>query len=370
MNRTLVKGTVALVLLVSWFAIPVAVQEKVAGDAGAYDLVPNWSFPYPKAGYVWGSVTGVFAESANRVFVVMRGEIKVPTPQPPTFGGFYGSFARNAIGAPGNEMKNCIFVLGADGRPLETWTQWDDLCPGVHKVRISPYDPERRVWVVNERRNQVLVFSNDGKQLLMTIGEANVAGSDQTHLSRPQDLGFLPDGSVLVADGNSRVVKFDKAGKFIMQWGAPGNQPGQFSSVHAIAVDKNRRVYIGDRGNDRLQVFDEQGKFLAAWPNLNFLMDILISDATQDIWVDDNQTTKLIKFDASGTRHLEWDLHKGTPALPGLFYELHQISVDPDGTLYGIDNVYGRIQKFRPKPGADKSKLILPPTPLMAKAAR
>ena len=36
-------------------------------------------------------------------------------------------------------------------------------------------------------------------------------------------------------------------------------------------------------------------------------MDILVSDATQDIWVDDNQTTKLIKFDASGTRHLEWD---------------------------------------------------------------
>jgi hypothetical protein len=61
------------------------------------------------------------------------------TPQPPNFGGFYSSFARNAIGAPGNEMKNCIFVLGADGRPLETWTQWDELCPGVHKVRISPY---------------------------------------------------------------------------------------------------------------------------------------------------------------------------------------------------------------------------------------
>jgi hypothetical protein len=100
---------------------------------------------------------------------------------------------------------------------------------------------------------------------------------------------------------------------------------------------------------------------------MNFLMDILISDATQDIWVDDNQTTKLIKMDATGKRLLEWDLHKGTPALPGLFYELHQISVDPDGTLYGIDNVYGRIQKFRPKPGADKAKLILPPTPLMAK---
>ena len=58
-------------------------------------------------------------------------------------------------------------------------------------------------------------------------------------------------------------------------------------------------------------------------------MDILVSDATQDIWVDDNQTTKLMEFDANGTRHLEWDLHKGTPALPGLFYELHQIASIP-----------------------------------------
>jgi hypothetical protein len=56
--------------------------------------------------------------------------------------------------------------------------------------------------------------------------------------------------------------------------------------------------------------------------------------------------------------------------LPGLFYELHQISVDPDGNFYGIDNVYGRIQKFRPKPGADKAKLILPPTPLMPKTSK
>ena len=29
-------------------------------------------------------------------------------------------------------------------------------------LRISPYDPERRVWVVNETFNTIYVFSNDG----------------------------------------------------------------------------------------------------------------------------------------------------------------------------------------------------------------
>ena len=33
------------------------------------------------------------------------------------------------------------------------------------------------------------------------------------------------------------------------------------NTVHAIAIDKNRRVYISDRANSRIQVFDENGKF-------------------------------------------------------------------------------------------------------------
>jgi len=64
------------------------------------------------------------------------------------------------------------------------------------------------------------------------------------------------------------------------------------------------------------------------------------------------------------------DGHKGTPSRPGLFYELHQISVDADGTLDGIDNVLGRIQKFRRKAGAGQSQLVLPPIALMPKSTR
>ena len=66
------------------------------------------------------------------------------------------------------------------------------------QMGANPFGPYKGVWgqgTDEERRNQVLVFSNDGKQLLMTIGEANVAGNDQTHLSRPQDLAFMPDGA-------------------------------------------------------------------------------------------------------------------------------------------------------------------------------
>ncbi len=38
--------------------------------------------------------------------------------------------------------------------------------------------------------------------------------------------------------------------------------PGQFSTPHTIAVDRNDNVYVGDRANRRIQVFDTEGKFL------------------------------------------------------------------------------------------------------------
>jgi DNA-binding beta-propeller fold protein YncE len=373
MRRTVLVAVGALAL---WLSIPVLGQrgQPIAEKIGpnAYDVVEGWPLPYPKAGYTWGSNPGVFVESANRIFVALRGEIKLPDPIPAGYRGFYGSIFRSAISAPTNEVRSCLVVLDSTGRIVETWSQWDKLFEGSngpHKIRISPYDPEHRVWVVGETKHVVYVFSNDGKQLLMTLGEEGVAAEDSTHLGRPQDVAFLPDGSVLVADGltNSRVAKFDRNGRFVMAWGSRGTADGQFNAVHGLAVDRNRRVYVADRSNKRVQIFDENGKHLATWPNLRFPNDIFISDATQDVWVSDNMTTEIVKFDTSGKRLFSWD---ATGAVPGGFGELHQLAVDPNGIVYTADNVLGRIQKLRAKPGADKSQLIGPPQALMPMTRR
>ncbi len=342
------------------------ILDKIGPNA--YDVVADWALPYPKAGYAFGSLPGVFVESPNRIFVAMRGEIKLPSPVPAGYRGFYGSIFRSAINAAGTEVRSCILVLDASGKIVETWSQWDKLFAGTngpHKIRISPYDPERRVWVVGETKSVVYVFSNDGKQLLMTLGEEGVAASDETHFGRPQDVAFLPDGSALVADGltNSRIVKLDRNGKYLMAWGSRGAEDGQFNAVHGVEVDRNRRVYVADRANKRVQVFDENGKHLATWPNIRFPNHILISDATQDVWVGDNMTAEMLKFDTSGKRLFSWDA-SGTA--PGGFGELHQFSVDAEGHVYVADNVLGRLQTLRPRRGANPAQLIGPPKALMA----
>ena|SRR5688572_21065357 len=75
----------------------------------------------------------------------------------------------------------------------------------------------------------------------MTLGEAGVAGNDEKHFGRPTDIAWLPDGSFFVADGytNSRIVKFDRNGKYVSSWGTKGIGPGQFNptsrALHCVA---------------------------------------------------------------------------------------------------------------------------------------
>jgi hypothetical protein len=75
-------------------------------------------------------------------------------------------------------------------------------------------------------------------------------------------------------------------------------------------------------------------------------------------------TTEVVKFDTGGRRLFSWN---ASGPEPGGFGELHELAVDSQGIVYTADNVLGRLQKLRPKPGADPAHLIGPPTPLMPK---
>ena len=133
-------------------------QGVISGPVGPspYDIVRFWHKPFAKPGFAFGGNSGVFAESPDRIFVAQRGEFKMPDPVPPGFVGFAGSIGVNVLTAVDRRVwQNCLYTLDANGKVKELWTQWDKLCegssgPGPHRLRISPYDPEHRVWVVNE----------------------------------------------------------------------------------------------------------------------------------------------------------------------------------------------------------------------------
>lgn len=345
-----------------------AVQEVDLSTVGPspYDVVSGWHVPFAQPGYAFGGNSGVFVESPDRIFILQRGETRLPDPVPAEFEGYAGSIGINVLQDTERRVwRNCIYTLNGDGEVQERWNQWDHLCegsegPGPHRLRISPYDPERRVWVVNETFHQIYVFSNDGSELLMTLGEKGVAGDDDSHFGRPQDVAFLPDGRILVADGldNHRIVILDEHGRYISEFGGFGDGPGQFNGIHALGIGPDGLIFALDRSGGRVNVFrttDDPAEieFVDVWGGLTLTLDIIVGD--DHLWVTDLRPLRFVKFDFEGNVLYSWLVPDD---LPDGYLEVHTFSVDAEGNLYGGDNQYGRTQKFVPKPDADPDLLI------------
>src|SRR5258708_12395067 len=88
-------------------------------------------------------------------------------------------------------------------------------------------------------------------------------------INQPTDVAGGPKGEVFVAQGQTpgangdpRVLKFDKNGKFLKSWGGKGKGPGQFDVAHGIAIDASGRLWVADRENQRVQIFDQDGNYL------------------------------------------------------------------------------------------------------------
>jgi DNA-binding beta-propeller fold protein YncE len=357
--------------------------------------------------WTYGGARGIFAESPDRVFLLGGGElpnmkrpavrlltdigpnVQFPVPglpwrnantaTPPGAGGSRQDPAKGmemwrGSAPPYREMgvdarwEHCIVVVNAQGKIIEEWTQWDHLFKRPHAIYISPYDPQKFVWVVDDHTHAIYRFTNDGKQLVQTIGTPNVPGADATHFNRPTFIAWLPDGTFYVADGynGTRVAKFDATGKFLLDFGQSGDpeketRPGYMNNVHGVAVDvPTRRVFVNDRDNHRIQIFDENGKYLNEWriavkpSSLHFV----VIGADRTLAAFDRNTHKMLKYDLEGHLIYSW----GTVGdFPGTLWGVHGMATDQEGNLYVAEVDSGRFQKFRPRPGANPAALISKP---------
>jgi hypothetical protein len=382
--------------------------EKGGQDIfGAYDIV-NWPKPvHMQPGHerwTWGAGQSVFAETPNRVFILQRGELpNIPRPMTQKLGPSIefpigrlpwrdatsasppgALFAKDGktpgddldAGQPGVDYnwQHIVHVVDAQGNYIEgdTWWQWDKMFRRPHSVYENPYDPQKNVWIVDDYRHAIFLFSNDGKKLLKTIGTPNEPGADDKHFYRPTFMAFLPD-AIFVADGyaNTRVVKLDKDGNYVTAWGQRGEagketRPGYFNNVHGVAVDpQTRRVFVNDRGNRRIQVFDDNGKFLDSWSVGAPPADIhlIVMDGNRMLWAFDRASSKMIKYDLNGNLQYTWGTWGN---FPGGFWGVHGIHVDSEGNFYVAEVDNGGAQKFRPRAGANPAFLVAKPAPVTA----
>ena len=143
-----------------------------------------------------------------------------------------------------------------------------------------------------------------------------------------------------------------------MEFGELGDGPGQFDLVHGVAIDRNRRIYVGDRSNNRIQVFTEEGEFVDEWPDVSDPVGVFI-DEHDAVWVISARLNRLLKFNTEGELQYYLGTFGGTRGgFAGGLARPHQIDVDQDGNLYIASWDGGWMDKFVPKPGADPDRLV------------
>jgi hypothetical protein len=230
-------------------------------------------------------------------------------------------------------------------------------------------DREGNVWVTDGqgrdgKGQQVFKFSPDGK-LLLTLGKAGVAGPGTDTFEAPNAVVVAPNGDIFVGEGhnptlgNSRILKFDRRGRFIKVIGRMGSGPGEFIEPHGLAMDSRGRLFVADRSNNRIQILDQDGRFIAEWKQFGRPSGVYIKDDV--LYVSDSES----KATGPGTHGYNpgcergfrigsvWD-GKVTAFIPnpdGLTGGSEGIAVDHDGNVYGAARIAmeaGRIEKFVP----------------------
>jgi len=274
-----------------------------------------------------------------------------------------------------------VFTRSGDTRLFEfdqNGTYVRELGPGLygfefaHAVRVDAQD---NIWAVDEGSNMVIKFNPEGR-VTMVIGHRPEASeglvptpapgsptppAQRYLLARPTDVAFDAAGNIFISDGytNSRVVKYDRNGRFIRSVGTRGAEPGQLNTPHTIATDANGNVYVGDRGNARVQVFDNNLTLRAIYDQVGNPWAICISPGPhQYLYVSNSNpdtnlastwaiTGEIYKMELDGTIVGKFG-HAGKQL--GEFSTVHEIDCRNENELLVSEITAWRVQKITLKP--------------------
>lgn len=310
MHRTLAPRAAALALAALFAVSPqAALAQLKTGPPLPLKLVKDWA-KLPD-GWNTGESSGVAVDKNDNVYIFNRG-------------------------------AHPLIKLDKSGKFLAEYKEVPVL--SSHGVRI---DQEGNIWLADVKGHSILQFSPTFR-LKMQIGNPGKSPGDNSTpyaFNQPTGVSFAANGDFYVSDGygNSRVVKYSKAGDFIAQWGRKGNGDGEFDLVHDVAVDAKGNVYVADRTNQRVQVFDGAGKFVTKWTGLGSPWGLIYEARENVLYMCDGVNNRVLKLNLDG--QILGELGSFGKA-PGKFDFAHNIAVDSEGSIYVAEIKNWRVQKF------------------------
>ncbi len=197
-----------------------------------------------------------------------------------------------------------------------------------------------RIAVSDFKKDLVYFMDLEGR-ILSTLGGS---GKGEGKFYGPRGLCFDSRGFLYVVDsGNHRIQKFDKKGRFILQFGKKGKYEGDLNTPTDAALWGDH-VYITDTGNRRLALFDESGNFRENREVKGLELPRGITGYGNKLLISDSRSGLIIYDAQSKTSTLvnSWEGEMGR------FGRLTSAIVDRDGYIYGLDNHYEAVFLFSP----------------------
>jgi hypothetical protein len=154
-----------------------------------------------------------------------------------------------------------VIVFDREGKYLRQWGRQAtqaETDAGVGGVFLSPVHcvvigNDGLVYVCDRLGDRVEVFDKMGKfirNIVVKTKTAHRPNSENT-VGTAGAIGFSPDPAqtfMYMADGSDNVIHIvDRAtGKVLAQFGRPGNQPGDLTDPHSIAVNSKGDIIVGE----------------------------------------------------------------------------------------------------------------------------
>ncbi len=242
------------------------------------------------------------------------------------------------------------------------------------------YVSDRRAAYVaggfNPRVHKLKVGGPSEEEYFIAIGDA---GANDGQFMWPSAVALDEDENLYVSDEYlHRISIFDKDGKFLGKWGAPGSGLGELNGPSGIAFDQKDNLYVVDSWNNRVQKFTKEGGYLSEWGHygsgegeFNWPWGITV-DHNDDVYVVDWKNHRVQKFSPDGIflmqigrpapgagelnypdyypRHLDFShLYRLEGADTGELNHPPNVAVDKDGDIYVSDWGNDRVQVYTPK---------------------
>jgi uncharacterized protein (TIGR03663 family) len=210
------------------------------------------------------------------------------------------------------------------------------------------------VYVADTFNYRIQKFDASGKFLAKWgsfVDTRGLAGGSVAGVYGPRAIAIDRDGNLWVTDtGNKRLMKYDKDGKFLAQFGSVGTDEGRFNEPVGLAIDPSGNIYVADTWNQRIQKFDASFKLLAQWPVAGWeggsvLNKPYLAADADGVYATDPEQHRVLRFSPTGgVLAVFGQMGSDTSS----FNLPVGVALDGANNLYVVDTLNNRIMKFAP----------------------